>query len=443
MADIRLEGVSHSYDGGRTWALKPMTWTWRSDRAYALLGPSGCGKTTLLNIISGLISPTTGRIWLGDREVTAVPTAGRNIAQVFQFPVLYEQMSVYDNLAFPLRNRGYPRAEVDRRVRTVSRMLGLDGHLGHRSRRLDPGRQQIVCVGRGLVRPDVAAVLLDEPLTVIDPALKWTLRSKLKEIHRDTGHTLIYVTHDQTEALTFADEVVVLKDGEIVQAGEPTELFLTPAHEFVGHFIGSPGMNVVPAEIAGGVVRIGGTAVGRAAGENGDLPPGPVRIGVRPEFVRIADGRDAADRNTGARAAPGLRVRITGVDRMGSYHLVHARADGHALVSKTDPGSRHDPGAAVFFRFDPGRAFLFRDEVRCGTLAPLDGPAERPPEGLREGPGEGRGEGPEAGLREEPHAGHREEPRAHREEPHAGHREEPRAHREEPREGHREGREGA
>ncbi|GII02179.1 ABC transporter ATP-binding protein [Planobispora takensis] len=363
MADIRLEGVGHSYDGGRTWALRPMTWTWRSDRAYALLGPSGCGKTTLLNIISGLLSPTTGRVWLGDRDVTAVPTARRNIAQVFQFPVLYEEMSVYDNLAFPLRNRKYPKAEIDQRVRRVSHLLGLDDHLRRRSRRLDPGRQQIVSLGRGLVRPEVAAVLLDEPLTVIDPAMKWTLRSKLKEIHRDTGHTLIYVTHDQTEALTFADEVVVLNEGEIVQAGEPTELFLSPAHEFVGHFIGSPGMNVVPAEIAGGAVRVGAEAVGRAVGEDGDLPPGPVRIGVRPEFVRI----------TAAQATPGLTARITGVDRMGAYDLVRARVDDHPLVAKTGAGSRYAPGAVEFFRFDAGRAFLFRDAVRCGSIAPLDG----------------------------------------------------------------------
>ncbi|MER6944165.1 ABC transporter ATP-binding protein [Nonomuraea sp. NPDC000554] len=361
MADVRLEGVGHSYDGGRTWALKPMTWTWRSGRAYALLGPSGCGKTTLLNIISGLLTPTEGRIWLDDREVTAVPTAARNIAQVFQFPVLYEEMSVYDNLAFPLRNRRYPKAEIDQRVRRVSRLLGLDDHLGRRSRRLDPGRQQIVSLGRGLVRSDVAAVLLDEPLTVVDPALKWTLRSKLKEIHRDTGHTLIYVTHDQTEALTFADEVVVLKDGAIVQAGEPAELFLSPAHEFVGHFIGSPGMNVLPAEIAAdGVVRVGQAAVGRAVG---DLPPGPVRVGVRPEFVTVGGGR----------ATPGLSTEVTGMDRMGAYNLVHARPDGHALVAKVDAASSYAPGAVEFFRFATDRAFLFRDAVRCGSLAPLEG----------------------------------------------------------------------
>lgn len=347
MAEIRLEGVGHSYDGGATWALKPMTWTWQSSRAYALLGPSGCGKTTLLNIISGLLTPTVGRIWLDDREVTGVPTAGRNIAQVFQFPVLYEQMSVYDNLAFPLRNRKYPKKEIEERVRRVSALLGLDDHLGRRSHRLDPGRQQIVSLGRGLVRSDVAAVLLDEPLTVVDPAMKWTLRSKLKEIHRDTGHTLIYVTHDQTEALTFADEVVVLKDGEIVQAGEPAELFLSPAHEFVGHFIGSPGMNLLPAMVSREEVKIGDQVVGRAP----KLDGGPANVGVRPEFVTLGQG---------------LSATITGVDRMGSHHLVHAEIAGNPLTAKTGTDVTPMPGEKVQVAFE--RAFLFRDQVRCGEL---------------------------------------------------------------------------
>lgn len=360
MADIRLEGVGHSYDGGRTWAVKPMTWTWRSSRAYALLGPSGCGKTTLLNIISGLITPSVGQIFFDDREVTGVPTAGRNIAQVFQFPVLYEEMSVYDNLAFPLRNRKVPKQEIDRRVRQVSELLGLDHLLRRRSRRLDAGRQQIVSLGRGLVRSQVAAVLLDEPLTVVDPALKWTLRSKLKEIHRDTGHTLIYVTHDQTEALTFADEVVVLNDGAIVQAGEPAELFLSPAHEFVGHFIGSPGMNVVPAEVVGGVVRVGQSDVGAVV--NG-LPPGPVRIGVRPEFVRITD----------APTSPGVAAKVTGIDRMGAYDLVHTLVGEHPVIAKTEAGTSYQPGSVEFLHFPADRTFLFRDEVRCGALAPLNG----------------------------------------------------------------------
>ncbi|GAA4061485.1 ABC transporter ATP-binding protein [Nonomuraea soli] len=377
MADIRLEEVGHRYTDD--WAVRPMTWTWRSGRAYALLGPSGCGKTTLLNIISGLLTPTQGRVYFDDRDVTSVPTAGRDIAQVFQFPVLYEEMSVYNNLAFPLRNRKYPRKEVDERVRRVASLLGLEEHLGRRARRLDAGRQQIVSLGRGLVRSGVAAVLLDEPLTVVDPALKWTLRSKLKEIHRDTGHTLIYVTHDQTEALTFADEVVVLKDGAIVQSGTPEELFLSPAHEFVGHFIGSPGMNMLPATVVDGEVRIGGACVGRAAGlplpgERGapgstgtagsvitgpvpgprsaqamPISAGPVRLGVRPEFVRLGGS--------------GLSARVTGVDDLGAYLLVHAEVDGHALTAKTAPGA---PVSGEHVRFE--RAFLFRDEVRIGEV---------------------------------------------------------------------------
>ncbi|MEV0390606.1 ABC transporter ATP-binding protein, partial [Nonomuraea sp. NPDC050643] len=203
-----------------------------------------------------------------------------------------------------------------------------------------------------------AAVLLDEPLTVVDPALKWTLRSKLKEIHRDTGHTLIYVTHDQTEALTFADEVVVLNDGAIVQAGEPAELFLSPAHEFVGHFIGSPGMNMLPAEIVGDVVRVGQAEVGAVA----DLPPGPVRIGVRPEFVRI----------TGHNTFPGVPAKVTGIDRMGAYDLVHTRVGEHPVIAKTEAGSSYRLDEVEFLHFPADRTFLFRDEVRCGSLAPLN-----------------------------------------------------------------------
>jgi glycerol transport system ATP-binding protein len=384
MADVRLEGVAHSYDGGRTWALQPITMTWRNARAYALLGPSGCGKTTLLNIMSGLLRPTTGRIWFGDREVTTVPTAGRNIAQVFQFPVLYEGMTVYDNLAFPLRNRGYPRADVDQRVRRVSELLGLDSELRRRARRLDPGRRQIVSLGRGLVRPDVAAVLLDEPLTVVDPALRWTMRSTLKQIHRDTGHTLVYVTHDQTEALTFADEVVVLQDGAVVQLGEPTELFLSPTHEFVGHFIGSPGMNMLDGEIVDGAVHLGDAVIGRAVPEPATtataeatemeneaedetrpemLASGPVRIGVRPEFVELVS----------APRLPGVSARVAELDRMGAYDLVGAPVAGGRVVARVAAGSAGEPGEIQHFGFDPERTFLFRDAVRCGRVAAPEG----------------------------------------------------------------------
>ncbi len=164
----------------------------------------------------------------------------RNIAQVFQFPVIYDTMTVYDNLAFPLRNRGVGEAEVDKRVREIATMLELDHMLKKRASGLTADGKQKISLGRGLVRSDVNVIMFDEPLTVIDPHLKWVLRSKLKELHHRIRRTMIYVTHDQTEALTFADQVVVMKDGEIVQIGTPIELFERPKHTFVGHFIGSP-----------------------------------------------------------------------------------------------------------------------------------------------------------------------------------------------------------
>jgi glycerol transport system ATP-binding protein len=196
------------------------------------------------------------------------------------------------------------------------------------------------------------------------------MRSKLKEIHRDTGHTLIYVTHDQTEALTFADEVVVLNDGEVVQTGEPTDLFLEPAHEFVGHFIGSPGMNVLPAEVLdGGAVVVGDQPVGTATGDDGDegVAPGPAHVGVRPEFVGL-DGVDAAPG-----AGPGVVAVVRQVQRMGAYDLVHGvlsggAADGSRLVAKVGAGSAAEAGTRQRFGFDPGRVFLFRDSVRVARV---------------------------------------------------------------------------
>lgn len=221
----------------------------RSGEVVVLLGPSGCGKTTLLNLISGLLKPTHGRIVFDGRDVTDASPEERNIAQVFQFPVIYDTMTVYQNLAFPLRNRHVPAADIDRRVREVAHMLELDGMLHRRASGLTADSKQKISLGRGLVRSDVNVIMFDEPLTVIDPHLKWVLRSKLKELHQRIRRTMIYVTHDQTEALTFADKVVVMKDGEVVQIGTPIELFEKPSHTFVGHFIGSPGMNILPCSI--------------------------------------------------------------------------------------------------------------------------------------------------------------------------------------------------
>jgi len=225
MARITLSDLRHSYISNpvsdEDWALKQVDLNWEDGGAYALLGPSGCGKTTLLNIISGLLTASHGQVLFDGEDVTALPPEERKIAQVFQFPVVYDTMTVYDNLAFPLRNRGVPEDEVDRRVKEVAEMNDLTAVLGKRASGLTADGKQKISLGRGLVRTDVNAILFDEPLTVIDPHLKFQLRSKLKELHQRVANTMIYVTHDQTEALTFADKVVVMNTGEIVQIGTP------------------------------------------------------------------------------------------------------------------------------------------------------------------------------------------------------------------------------
>jgi glycerol transport system ATP-binding protein len=252
MAKITLKNLSHSYLDKQNedvdWALRGVNIDWKDGGAYALLGPSGCGKTTLLNIISGLLKPIKGEVLFDDKDVTALNPVERDIAQIFQFPVIYDTMSVYDNLAFPLKNRGLSEDEIDSKVKEIGKMLELTSTLNNKAAGLTADGKQKISLGRGLVRSDVNVIMFDEPLTVIDPHLKWVLRSKLKELHQKINRTMIYVTHDQIEALTFADQVVVMHEGQIVQTGTPVELFEKPKHTFVGHFIGSPGMNILPCE---------------------------------------------------------------------------------------------------------------------------------------------------------------------------------------------------
>src|SRR2546429_4737500 len=292
MARIDLVDLAHSYSGNaadpESFALKPVTMTWRQGGAYALLGPSGCGKTTLLNLISGIVTPSRGKILFDAVDITPLSTQKRNIAQEFQFPVIYDTMTVGQNLAFPLKNRGVPKGEIDARVAEIARLLDLTPYLERKATRLTADAKQKISLGRGLVRSNVAAILFDEPLTVIDPELKWHLRSKLKALHRDLDLTMSYVTHDQTEARTFADTVVVMHDGGVVQSGTPAELFDKPAHTFVGYFIGSPGMNIVPAQGKGREARIDGHVI--ALRRSYDGPPGTAKNenGVRPGIVDVA-----------------------------------------------------------------------------------------------------------------------------------------------------------
>ena len=351
MAEIRLENVGHSYDGGATFALNPISLTWKDGNAVALLGPSGCGKTTLLNIISGLLTPSVGRVYFDGVDVTDLDTAKRNVAQVFQFPVLYDTMTVRQNLAFPLKNRNVAKDVIAARVEEIAELLGISKYLDIRPLKLRSDLQQLVSLGRGLVRKDVPAILFDEPLTVIDQNFKWTLRGRLKEMHNNTRHTLVYVTHDQTEALTFADEVVVLNKGDIVQTGTASDLFLTPQYEFVGFFIGSPGMNFLDGKVNDGAVIVGSTQIGSSA-----IPNGNVRIGIRPEFLSLT--------STGA----GVAVKINRVEHRGGYKLVHADSEQGKFVAKLDNESALAAGQSVHLAFHPLRTYLFRDSKVCGTV---------------------------------------------------------------------------
>ncbi|MEM7057092.1 MAG: ABC transporter ATP-binding protein [Pseudomonadota bacterium] len=357
MVAIRLDNLAHAYGPSPSaptdYALRPsIDHVWEDGQAYALLGPSGCGKTTLLNIISGLVVPSHGRILFDDHDVTSAPTADRNIAQVFQFPVVYDTMSVYDNLAFPLRNRGADQSYVDRRVREIAAMIGLDDRLDRRAQGLTADAKQKISLGRGMVREDVAAILFDEPLTVIDPHMKWELRTQLKQLHRQFGHTMIYVTHDQTEALSFADKVVVMLDGEVLQLGTPQDLFDTPAHTFVGYFIGSPGMNILPATVSGPGAQVNGTSIrlGRAYDELKTA-----EIGVRPEHTTMS-------------ATEGLPVEIVRVEDIGLHRIVRARHGDTELCAILEEGEDL-PADVTRMQFDPAQTHVYQDSWRIEGTA--------------------------------------------------------------------------
>ena len=350
MARIDVNHIRHSYLADprkdSDFALKEVHHTFEDGGAYALLGPSGCGKTTLLNIISGLLRPSHGQLLFNGKDVTNLSTQERNIAQVFQFPVIYDTMTVYDNLAFPLRNRGVPEADVDRKVRETLEMTDLASWAGRKARGLTADQKQKISLGRGLVRSDVNAILFDEPLTVIDPHMKWVLRSQLKQLHRRFGYTMVYVTHDQTEALTFAERVVVMYDGEIVQIGTPAELFERPRHTFVGYFIGSPGMNVMPVKVEGKVARLGSQSI--------QLPgalksaEGSIELGVRPEYVRIG--------------SKGMPVSITKVEDVGRHKVIRAKLEGRDIAAIVGEDDEIPADAKV--SFEPAGINIYADSWR-------------------------------------------------------------------------------
>ena len=353
MARIDLKELAHSYlskpAGETDYALRKMDHVWKDGNAYALLGPSGCGKTTLLNIISGLLKPSEGQVLFDGKDVTAIPPQERNIAQVFQFPVIYDTMSVYDNLAFPLRNRKLPEADTDMRVKEVADMLELTDVLHKRAANLSADAKQKISLGRGLVRSDVAAILFDEPLTVIDPHLKLLLRRKLKQIHARFKLTMVYVTHDQLEALTFADQVVVMNEGQVMQIGTPQDLFENPQHTFVGYFIGSPGMNFLPCQMQNGIADIGNHEI--RVGNDTETLNGDFMLGIRPEFLKLHPQKVQGS----------LPVAVKAVEDLGNCKIVTVKLAEKTLKVKLSE-EQELPAERSFLEFQSQWIRIYADE---------------------------------------------------------------------------------
>lgn len=358
MAEITLKGLAHSYTQTPTsaadYAIRQMDHIWHQGGAYALLGPSGCGKSTLLNIISGLLEPSEGEVLFDGQRVNELPPEERNIAQVFQFPVIYDTMTVFDNLAFPLRNMNTPEHRVKPKVLEVADILELTPLLKRKAKNLTADEKQKVSMGRGLVRDDVTAILFDEPLTVIDPQLKWKLRRKLKEIHERFNITMIYVTHDQLEASTFADKIAVMYDGQVVQFGTPQELFEQPAHTFVGYFIGSPGMNFMAVEYQSEQVMFGTLPLPVSEQLKrgvANTSSGNIKLGIRPEFITV----------TTSAVTDSVPIHIISVQDLGTYSLLTFKLNEQTFKARL-PEDHPPLGETAFAQFDNAHVALYIDE---------------------------------------------------------------------------------
>ena len=354
MSRVTLDGIRKVYENGYT-AVHGISLDVGEGEFVVLVGPSGCGKSTTLRMIAGLESISEGRLTIGDRVVNDVPARDRDIAMVFQSYALYPHMSVRDNLAFALKLRKRPRPEVAERVTRAAEMLGLEGVLDRRPAELSGGQRQRVALGRALVR-EPRVFLFDEPLSNLDAKLRGQMRKEIAALHRKLGTTSIYVTHDQTEAMTLGDRIVVMNAGRVEQVGPPLELYRSPVNRFVAGFLGSPGMNFVPGRIEaegdglafaaeGGGLRIAiPSREGLAAGR-------PVILGIRPEDVHL-DG-------AGPASASRATLRLEMAETMGNETIVTLSAGAHEIVARIPPRPLPAPGTAVEAGFDVARLHFF------------------------------------------------------------------------------------
>ncbi|MEA1939100.1 MAG: ABC transporter ATP-binding protein [Candidatus Caldatribacteriota bacterium] len=363
MARIEFKNVSHSFEIAEgkeklEWAVNDINIIWEDGVANALLGPSGCGKTTMLNIISGLLMPSEGKVYIDGKDVTELSTRERHIAQVFQFPVIYDSMNVYNNLAFPLVNAKVSSSKIRAKVEKIAEILGLVDYLEFPSSKLNSAEKQKVSLGRGIIRDDTVGILLDEPLTVIDPKMRGELRRQLKIIQRELNITAIYVTHDQHEALTFADEVAIMKDGRIVQVGSPHELYSDPESPFIGYFIGSPGMNILDGKLNKSNLSLKEFDIefSKDFRDKIKIKNGECQLGIRPEAIITSKVKTKGT----------IPFEIIIVENMGSYKILTLIKKNESnrnlrIKSRTDIDMSVSKGETVYLKFPEEYLKIFKD----------------------------------------------------------------------------------
>jgi multiple sugar transport system ATP-binding protein len=355
MAQVILQDVTKEFDAVQV--VKNISLYIKDKEFVVLVGPSGCGKTTTLRMVAGLEEMTSGQITIGDRVVNDLEPKDRDIAMVFQNYALYPHMSVFENIAFGLRRRNVPTPDIRKQVDEAAEILGIKPLLGRKPRQLSGGQRQRVALGRAIVRnPQV--FLFDEPLSNLDAKLRVQMRAELKRLHNRLQSTAIYVTHDQVEAMTLGDRVVVMRDGLVQQIGEPMEVYSSPANRFVAGFLGSPAMNfieLIVAEADGGLwLTCPGLRVKSPARYVDDLGPYKGRrvvLGTRPEHLRIAETTDAPDYT--------IDALVDVVEPLGSEILLDLTAGPNSIVASLDPAVRVKPGESVRLALDPRKLHFF------------------------------------------------------------------------------------
>jgi multiple sugar transport system ATP-binding protein len=361
MAQVRLHDIVKSY--GHHVAVDHVSLTVEDGEFVALVGPSGCGKTTILNLVAGLLELTAGEIHIGDRQVNQLDPKDRDIAMVFQNYALYPNKNVYRNLAFPLQMRRIPRAEIDAKVRAAARALDITHLLERRPRELSGGQQQRVALGRALVR-DPKAFLMDEPLSNLDAKLRVQMRAELKRFHQDLNATVLYVTHDQLEAVTMADRMAVMQGGVMQQYDTPERVFAQPVNVFVAGFIGSPAMNLVPVRLTGdGLEGSDGWRLPLSAANARRAAAAPGRdliLGARHGSIALLD----------APAPDAVAARVYTVEPTGDITYAHVRLGGETLVVSAPPTVRLAADAPVWLGFDQDRLHLF--DAASGRALPVE-----------------------------------------------------------------------